>query len=163
MLNRYSYKGLSLDIIDSELFFVGKLGLGKVSMRGMNIVYLSNGVFIASKQCYKLFLGLIKQMWYNLGFGCYVELSFVGLGYRFFYIDEYLYLKLGYSHYIKFKIPGYVHLVGFKNRLIIFGVDICSLHKFVYLLRKFRMPDVYKGKGILIRDEVISLKVGKKR
>jgi len=97
----------------------------------------------------------------------YCKLKLVGVGYRSLPVldmENQLALKLGYSHMIYFKIPNSVNLKTIKfTNLFLFGKtshrDITLLTS---LIRDCRLPEPYKGKGVLYSEEKINLKKGKK-
>ena len=109
----------------------------------------------------------IKQILIEINYPLYHKLKFVGVGYRAFPVESLpnqLYFKLGYSHLIYFKLPVTVKSVCLKStQLFLFGN--CSyelLTQTAANLRACKLPEPYKGKGILHNNEVIKLKKGKK-
>lgn len=113
-------------------------------------------------------LSLIKHILIEINYKLYHKLKFVGVGYRSFQmespIENQIFLKLGYSHIIYFKIPKPIQTYNIKfTKLFIFGN--CSYEKITKLaasIRDCKLPEPYKGKGILHYEENIFLKKGKK-
>lgn len=113
-------------------------------------------------------LSLIKHILIEINYKLYHKLKFVGVGYRVFQLENPLenqiFLKLGYSHVIYFKIPKPIQTHSIKfTKLFIFGN--CSYNKLTNLassIRECKLPEPYKGKGILHHEEKILLKKGKK-
>lgn len=113
-------------------------------------------------------LALIKHILIEINYKLYHKLKFVGVGYRVFQLDNPLenqiFLKLGYSHVIYFKIPKPIQTHHIKfTKLFIYGN--CSYNKLTKLasaIRDCKLPEPYKGKGILHYGEKILLKKGKK-
>ena len=109
----------------------------------------------------------IRQAIIETFYTLYHRLNFVGVGYRVFPYDGFenqLYFKLGYSHLIYFKIPSNIrtHCQKF-TKLFIFGNDsLDNLTQVSAQIRLCKLPEPYKGKGILHTHEKISLKKGKK-
>jgi len=96
-----------------------------------------------------------------------VRLRLVGVGYkaRIFLQDssEYLELKLGFSHKLYVKIPDNVDVKIHKsNKIFIFGNSYVVTTQLAAMLKSLKMPEPYKGKGILMHNEVIKKKIGKK-
>jgi large subunit ribosomal protein L6 len=109
----------------------------------------------------------IKQMLIETTYTLYHRLNLVGVGYRVFSYDQLknqIYLKLGYSHLIYFKIPDSLNTHCQKfTKLFLFGN--CSfdvLTQTASQIRSCKLPEPYKGKGILHDQEKITLKKGKK-
>jgi large subunit ribosomal protein L6 len=112
-----------------------------------------------------LFYRLIQQAIVGINFGYINRLSFVGVGYRVEALsDKVVTLKLGYSHLISIKIPSSIEVYSpKKNTLILKSFDLQKLNLFTARIRSHRFPDVYKGKGILFKNETIRLKSGKNK
>ena len=99
----------------------------------------------------------------NLAF--ITRLFFVGVGFRVESIENnVIKLKLGFSHFVYIKIPSFIKVfVPKKTRLIIKSCDHQVLKEFSAKICSFKFPDVYKGKGILIKNQNLTLKEGKKK
>jgi len=112
-----------------------------------------------------LFYRLIQQAIVGINFGYINRLSFVGVGYRVESLsDKEITLKLGYSHLISVKIPSSIKVYSpKKSTLILKSFDLQKLNLFTARIRSHRFPDVYKGKGILFKNETIRLKSGKNK
>ena len=67
-------------------------------------------------------------------------------------------MDLGYSNLILYKSKDDVKIKNFKNKLILFSLSKDQLGNICYQLKNFSKPDVYKGKGILFKNELIKLK-----
>ena len=112
-------------------------------------------------------IALIKHLILEASGNFYRYMKFVGIGYRAFPIegfnDKLFMFKLGYSHFIYFKIPNNYSMTSIKfTNIILSGKSYQNLCQIASIIRLCRKPDKYKGKGILFRDEKIKLKVGKK-
>ena len=95
------------------------------------------------------------------------KLKLVGVGYRAFIKKRnnsyFLQLKLGYSHDIFIKIPNQVKIVCPKpDTIILSGKSSIHLNKLTNLIRSYKIPDSYKGKGVLYEYEKLNLKIGKR-
>lgn len=109
----------------------------------------------------------IKQVLIETTYILYHKLNLVGVGYRVFpyeHLDNQLYFKLGYSHLIYFKVPSSLQTYCQKHtKLFLYGN--CSfdiLTQTAAQIRACKVPEPYKGKGILHDQEKITLKKGKK-
>jgi len=130
----------------------------------------SEGSFIlrniySLKQNKTLFYRLIQKGVIGVNFGYINRLTFVGVGYRVESLtDNVITLKLGYSHLISIKIPASIKAYSpKKSMLILKSFDSQKLNLFTARIRSYRFPDVYKGKGILFKNEVIRIKSGKNK
>jgi len=73
-----------------------------------------------------------------------------------------LVLKLGFSHDIYLDIPEGITVSCPKySTLILTGNQKDTLSQFAAQIRNYRLPEPYKGKGILFQNEVIRRKQGK--
>jgi len=117
------------------------------------------------KQNKTLFYRLIQKGVIGVNFGYINRLTFVGVGYRVESLtDNVITLKLGYSHLISIKIPTSIKAYSpKKSTLILKSFDSQKLNLFTARIRSYRFPDVYKGKGILFKNETIRLKSGKNK
>jgi len=112
-------------------------------------------------------VALIKQLLIETSSTLYKKLKMVGVGYRAFDIENFnkklLMFKLGYSHPIYFKIPKNTTIFCLKlTKLFISGNSYQDITQTASLIRSYKLPEPYKGKGILYGDEKIRLKEGKK-
>ena len=130
----------------------------------------SEGSFIlrnidSLKQNKTLFYRLIQKGVIGVNFGYINRLTFVGVGYRVESLtDNVITLKLGYSHLISIKIHASIKAYSpKKSMLILKSFDSQKLNLFTARIRSYRFPDVYKGKGILFKNEVIRIKSGKNK
>jgi large subunit ribosomal protein L6 len=91
------------------------------------------------------------------------DLEIVGVGYKAEVKGKAVVFSLGYSHPINFPIPEgiQVALDAKAGKLTISGADRQKVGQTAAEIRKLRVPDPYKAKGIKYADEVIRRKVGK--
>jgi len=93
------------------------------------------------------------------------KLIFKGLGLKASLIEEekILELKLGFSHLIRLPIPeNKIKIKIIKNGLLIFGHNLVTVCNFMYKIKSLKLPNIYKGKGIWYKNEIIHLKEIKK-
>ena len=112
-------------------------------------------------------VALIKQIILEISVILYKKLKLVGVGYRVFvtetHSNQILNFKLGYSHQIYFKIPKNFNAVSSKTtNLFIFGNSYQYINQISSLIKSYKYPEPYKGKGILYENEKITIKEGKK-
>lgn len=96
-------------------------------------------------------------------------LRLVGIGYRATVeprpdLEEYpnqpfVCLKLGFSHPVEMGLPkGMRASAPQPTRVLLEGIDKEQIMQFAARIRRWRVPEPYKGKGIFINDETIKLK-----
>jgi large subunit ribosomal protein L6 len=96
------------------------------------------------------------------GFNRNLEIN--GVGYRAAVQGKNLVLQLGYSHDVNFPIPDDVKIVCEKPTAIaITGADKQRVGQVAAVIRAYRKPEPYKGKGIKYADEKVRRKEGKKK
>lgn len=111
---------------------------------------------------------ILKQTVNDVATVSFKKLKLVGIGYKFILLNIsnciLLKLKLGYSHSIFFKIPKQIKVSCIKanSRIYIAGNVWNSVSQLAALIRSYKMPEPYKGKGILYTNEQIIFKEGKK-
>ena len=114
------------------------------------------------KALYGLARSLLQNMVTGVTSGFRKELQIVGVGYRGQCSSNVLNLSLGFSHPVQFPAPEGITLSMPENtRIVVEGIDKQQVGQTAAIIRAFRPPDAYKGKGIRYRDEQVSLKEGK--
>ena len=94
------------------------------------------------------------------GFEKNLELS--GIGYRAQKTGNKLTLQIGYSHPVEFDPPQGIDIVVDGNTKIrIAGIDKELVGETAAEIRRIRIPDAYKGKGVKYAGEKLRLKPGK--
>lgn len=100
-------------------------------------------------------IGLIR------GFKRYLFIK--GLGYRSRKKKNWILFKLGYSHLIRYKIPVGIRLKRIKkNKIKLISINWQLLKQITEVIRAFKVPDVYKAKGIRYKGQQFKLKLGKR-
>ena len=86
-----------------------------------------------------------------------------GVGFKYRLFKNCLYLVLGYSHIIKFYFPRDIRLLLIKNKILhMYTFNTNLLNNYVYRLKKLKKLNIYKAKGILLKNEKVVKKEGKK-
>jgi large subunit ribosomal protein L6 len=89
------------------------------------------------------------------------KLEINGVGYRAAVNGSKLEMALGYSHPVIFDIPTGIEMAVEKNVISIKGADRQQVGQVAAVIREFRPPEPYKGKGVKYIDETIRRKAGK--
>ena len=89
-------------------------------------------------------------------------LEIQGTGYRAQKQGKKLVLNLGYSHPVEMEDPEGIEVeVPQPNQIIVKGINKQQVGNYAAVIRDFRKPEPYKGKGIRYSDEFVRRKVGK--
>ena len=110
--------------------------------------------------------GLYQRMLTNLVLGVTEgfkkDLELVGVGYRAAMDGKTLVLTLGYSHEIRYVPEEGITLAAPKpTQVVVSGIDKQQVGQVAAVIRGFRPPEPYKGKGVRYAGEHIRRKVGK--
>jgi len=159
-----------------------KLGIKTISLNTKLILLNNKKILKITKEPFKnsstsfikklkiiqgLTLSIIKQIILELSQIIFKKLKLVGVGYKIFDVSnqkfQIIYLKLGLSHFVYFKLPSNIKIITFKStKIFILGNSVNSVNELAVKIRKFRLPEPYKGKGVLYNNEKILLKESKK-
>ncbi len=94
------------------------------------------------------------------GFEKNLELS--GVGYRAQKTGDKLTLQIGYSHPVEFDPPKGIDItVDGNTKIRVSGIDKELVGETAAEIRRIRIPDAYKGKGVKYAGEKLRLKPGK--
>ena len=113
-----------------------------------------------------LYRALVNNMVVGVSEGYKKVLELVGVGYRVSNQGNLLEFSLGYTHPIFIQLPKEVKVETKSERnqnplVILESCDKALLGLICAKIRSFRMPEPYKGKGVLFQGEVIRRKSGK--
>jgi large subunit ribosomal protein L6 len=134
---------LSFGIKDNRLYFLNK---------------------IKSKDDY-FHYAMVSTLITGVSKGYRAKVRLIGVGYRASIKHINLILKIGYSHEVQYKIPEDIKITCGKvkgTRILIQGTELSRVRQVASEIRKLRLPDAYKGKGIHYDKEIITLKKGKR-
>ena len=96
----------------------------------------------------------------NRGFSKTLEI--VGVGYRAQARGNGLELRLGFSHNIEFPAPDGIRLeTPNPTTIVVSGADKQQVGHTAAVIRSFRPPEPYKGKGVRYQGEFVRRKAGK--
>src|SRR5574344_2990651 len=103
-----------------------------------------------------LYRALVNNMVVGVSEGYKAELELVGVGYRVSNQGNVLDFALGYTHPIVFQLPAEIKVEtkSERNQNPVLMLECCDkqlLGLICAKIRSFRMPEPYKGKGILDR------------
>lgn len=142
---------LSLIFIDNIYFFIKK-----------NKLLINFNIIKNKKNILNLYNKLIKIKIKGVLHGFKTKLILKGIGFKALVKGNHLILKLGFSHNIIILIPPNIEIINYSNYLIFTSIDYIFLNQFVHYIKNYKKPEPYKGKGLLLKNEKILQKEGKK-
>lgn len=162
-------KGVTVNVKDGQLAVKGPKGElkrpfpsnVKMTTEGDKLVLTRDGESREERTNHGMARSHLANMVKGVSEGWVRELEINGVGYRAEVKGESLNMVLGYSHPIDYKLPKGVAAKVDKNRIILSGADKEVLGQTASELRKMRLPEPYKGKGVKYVEEVIRRKAGK--
>lgn len=164
-------KNINIKIGTNWIKFTGPLGcitkkkpvnLQMYFSKIQNKLYILNS-FISKKNHFHFMM--INKTVCGLSKGFVVKLKIIGVGFRASVKENMLYLRLGFSNEIVYKIPHNIKIDVLNQKtltLVIFGVDHQLVTQTAAEIRFLKPPEPYKGKGIKLSNEVLKQKVRKK-
>lgn len=113
-----------------------------------------------------LYRALVNNMVIGVSQGYKKEMELVGVGYRVSNQGNLVEFSLGYTHNIFIQLPPEIKVEtkSERNKNPYISLESCDkqlLGQVCAKIRSFRMPEPYKGKGILYIGEQIRRKSGK--
>jgi len=126
-----------------------------------NVVLTRNGDDKESSAFWGTYRALTNNAIEGLATGFAKSLEINGVGYRANVKGKVLELQLGYSHPINYEIPAGLEIIVDKNLIHIKGADKQQVGQTAAIIRGYRKPEPYKGKGVKYTDEHIVRKAGK--
>jgi large subunit ribosomal protein L6 len=115
-----------------------------------------------SRSLHGLSRTLVSNMVVGVSEGFRRVLDINGVGYRAEKQGEKLVLSLGYSHPVELPDPdGILTETPSTTEIVVSGIDKALVGNYAAIIRAWRPPEPYKGKGIKYREERIRRKEGK--
>lgn len=107
---------------------------------------------------------VLNNMVIGVSAGFEKRLQLVGVGYRAQLKGNVLNLALGYSHPIDFPVPEGISIeTPSQTEILVKGIDKQKVGQAAAVIRGYRPPEPYKGKGVKYADEAIARKEAKKK
>jgi large subunit ribosomal protein L6 len=117
-----------------------------------------------SRQMWGMQRTLLNNLVEGVSEGFSKKLEIVGVGYRAAVQGKNLKLNLGYSHDVDFAIPDGIEIkCPTQTSIEVSGADKQKVGQVAAVIRSYRKPEPYKGKGVKYADEFIFRKEGKKK
>ena len=116
----------------------------------------------ANRSLHGLTRTLLNNMVVGVSSGYAKTLQIVGVGYRVALQGKKLVMNLGHSHPIEVEAPaGITFEVPDSNTIVVKGFDKQVVGQTAAVIRSYRKPEPYHGKGVKYADEVVRRKAGK--
>ncbi len=164
--------GVTIILANRALTAKGKLGeLSMSIVNQVDINHADDQIVITPKdesKTARAMWGLQRSLAQNIvtgvSEGFTKELEIQGVGYRAALQGKILKLQLGYSHDIDFTIPDGIEIECERPTSIkIKGIDKQKVGQVAAVIRSYRPPEPYKGKGVRYLGEYVFRKEGKKK
>lgn len=164
-------KSVTVDIKGQEITVKGSKGtLSRVLPSGVKITQEDNTILVVpdnnsrtSRERHGLVRTLIANMVEGVSNGFQKRLQIQGVGYRAQAQGSQLTLNVGYSKPVEITMPEGIKVAVEERQteVVIDGIDKELVGNIAATIRAVRPPEVYKGKGIRYKGEMIRLKAGK--
>lgn len=157
-------------VITGENYIILQGPLGTIIKRSSKIKFVIKDSKIYclvgdNNELKQTYLSIIRGIIFGITKGYRRKLRLVGVGFRALIKENNLILKIGFSHEIVYNIPKDIVITCSKNKgiiIVISGIENVRVNQVAVEIRRFRIPDIYKGKGIHYNKEILKLKKGKK-
>ncbi|WIV13165.1 50S ribosomal protein L6 [Proteiniborus sp. MB09-C3] len=128
-----------------------------------NVIHLSRPT---EQKRHKALHGLTRTLLANMiegvTNGYSKSLEIIGTGYRAQKQGKKLVLSLGFSHPVEMEDPEGIEVeVPAPTKIIVKGIDKQQVGNYAAVIRDFRRPEPYKGKGVRYEGEIVRRKEGK--
>ena len=164
--------GVTISLANRALTAKGKLGeLSMAIVNQVDINHADDQIVITPKDesnkaraMWGMQRSLAQNIVTGVSEGFTKELEIQGVGYRAALQGKILKLQLGHSHDIDFTIPDGIEIECERPTSIkIKGIDKQKVGQVAAVIRSYRPPEPYKGKGVRYLGEYVFRKEGKKK
>ncbi|MFO7895338.1 MAG: 50S ribosomal protein L6 [Candidatus Cloacimonadales bacterium] len=173
--------GVTVEIKQNLVKVSGKLGKMEYSfLPGIGVSQVEKEIIVTrsddsreQKSVHGLTRSLINNMIIGVSAGYEKKLQVIGTGFTAEIVGPWLKMGLGYSHDILMEIPENLTVaaetvprreqgpLGVQAKISVKGYHKEDVSKFAAEIRKCRMPENYKGKGVRYEGEYVQIKAGK--
>ena len=162
--------GVSIAVNDGDVTVQGPKGkLSTPTVPGIDVAVEDGHVVVSrqneqkqTKSVHGMMRALLANMVTGVSTGFKKDLEIVGVGYRAQMQGKKLILNLGYSNPVEYEAPAGIDIaVEGPTKLSVAGIDKQAVGQVAAIIRGFRSPEPYQGKGIRYAGERIIRKAGK--
>lgn len=135
-----------------------------VAVKDKMIVFSANNKSKSADALAGTHRALVNNLVKGISVGFEKKLQLVGVGYRAESKGNKLDLVLGFSHPIEFAIPDGISIeTPSPTEIVVKGSDKRIVGQVAALIRDYRPPEPYKGKGVRYANEEVVRKEAKKK
>lgn len=162
--------GITVTVQNGEVTVKGPKGqLSTPTVPGIDIAVEESSIVVTrqneqkqTKSWHGMMRALVANMVTGVSSGFKKDLEIVGVGYRAQMQGSKLILNLGYSNPVEYEAPSGIEIAtDGPTKLSVKGIDKQSVGQVAAIIRGFRAPEPYQGKGIRYAGERIIRKAGK--
>lgn len=154
---------------NGQVSVTGPLGVINVKVpHGFDVKISDNEIVVTkkTKSVSNALWGMLRSLLNNAVLGVETgferKLEMIGVGFRASVSGAELVINAGYSHQIHFPVPEGIKITVEENtKIIVKGSDKILVGQTAANIKKVRLPEPYKGKGIKYQDETIRRKASK--
>ncbi len=163
-------KGVKVSLQGSQVTVTGPKGEMKHRIPDGFNVNMGDGSLVvkpleaenANRALWGLTRTLLDNMVLGVTQGYAKELDITGVGYKAAQTGEKLSLQLGFTHPVDLSPPpGIKFELSSPTRIKVSGIDKALVGEIAARIRRIRIHDPYKGKGLRYAGEKVHLKPGK--
>jgi ribosomal protein L6P/L9E len=160
------YKPLNITFKNGYCYINGILFEQKIKLK-KHLIFCSNNINLIIKKTYfKTFFSILLKLLdgVSVGFKAILKLKGKGLRIQLKKINNSLliFLKLGYSHKIFYKLPENFWIYIFERRrsIIFYSLNYVELRTILLKIRNYYPVNLYKIRGFFEPSEIIKQKKG---
>ncbi len=163
-------KGASVGVVDERIVVKGPKGeLSMPVIEDISLQVVDGVVSVArsnemkkTKAAHGMVRAMIQNMVTGVTEGYEKKLEIIGVGYKVQMQGKDLLLNLGFSHPVLHEAPeGIEFATDGPTKMSVKGIDKQTVGQTAAVIRGYRPPEPYKGKGIRYQGENIIRKAGK--
>lgn len=163
-------KGVTVTVLDSEVTVKGAKGtLQFRTLPNIQVAVEDSQVLVTRanddkpvRAAHGMTRAILNNMVVGVSQGFEKQLEIIGVGYRAQMQGKKLVLSLGFSHPVEVDPPAGIELAADgPTKIAVRGVDRQQVGQMAAIIRGYRPPEPYKGKGIRYVGEYVIRKAGK--
>ena len=162
-------KGVTVTVLDSEVTVKGAKGtLQFRTLPNIQVAVEDSQVLVTRanddkpvRAAHGMTRAILNNMVVGVSQGFEKQLEIIGVGYRAQMQGKKLVLSLGFSHPVEVDPPAGIELAADgPTKIAVRGVDRQQVGQMAAIIRGYRPPEPYKGKGIRYVGEYVIRKAG---
>lgn len=164
--------GVTVSVASGVVKAKGKMGECSVALSDdITIVVAGNEVTVTpandgrqAKMMWGTGRALIAKLVKGVSEGYTRTLELSGVGFKAAVQGNDLVLNIGFSHEVRVVPPAGIKIATPKpTEIVVSGVDAQQVGQIAAEIRSYKVPEPYKGKGIMYQGEKVRRKEGKKK